>query len=80
LSNDDIRHDLEREKEQRFEDTRLYRRIFEVADSALGRPAPRAVVPTIKLSSPKITRELTTEWFAHRVESRYESCMQRIPA
>jgi hypothetical protein len=80
LGSDDIRRDLEHEKEERFEDTRLYRRVFELADRAMGRPAPRAVVPSIRLSSPKITRELTTEWFAHRVQSRYESCMQRIPA
>jgi hypothetical protein len=80
MSNDDIHRDLTREKDRDFERTRLYARMFALADRTLGRPAPRAVVPQIKLSSPKITRELTTDWFANRVQSRFEQCMQRIPA
>jgi hypothetical protein len=39
------------------------------------------VVPNITLSSPKITRKLTTEWFARRVEERYKRCMAHaVPA
>jgi len=78
LSTDDIRRDLAREKERELEETRLYRRVFELADAADGKPAPRAVVPRIPLKSPKITRQLTTDWFADRVESRYESCLRRL--
>src|SRR5262249_27019134 len=80
MSNDDMRRDLEGEKEHRFEDTQVYKRVFDLADRAMGRATARAVVPQIRLSSPKITRELTTDWFANRVQSRFESCMQRIPA
>jgi hypothetical protein len=46
----------------------------------MGKPAPRAVLPQIALRSPKITRNLTTDWFANRVEGRYQSCLQRLPA
>ncbi len=78
LSNDDIRRDLERGKDADFEQTRLYRRVFALADDLSGKPAPRAVLPHILLQSPKITRKLTTDWFATRVESRFQTCLGRL--
>ncbi len=72
-----IRRDLERGTEAAFERTRLYERVFARGDQAHGRPVPRAVVPTIELKSPKITRKLTTEWFARRVDERYQRCLAR---
>jgi hypothetical protein len=72
-----IRRDLELGKTQRFEHTRLYRRVFALADELSGRPPPRAVLPQLVLQSPKITRRLTTAWFATRVESRYRTCLER---
>jgi len=78
MNNDQIRRDLSREKEQGFEETRLYARVFELADASTGKHAPRALVPRIPLNSPKITRQLTTDWFAHRVDTRHQACMQRL--
>ena len=78
LSNDDIRRDLAREKDHDFEETRLYRRLFELADAASGKQTPRAIVPSIPLHSPKIRRQLTTDWFADRVEGRYQACARRL--
>ena len=54
--------------------------MFGLADKLIGKPAPRAVLPQIPLHSPKITRNLTTDWFANRVEGRYQTCLQRLPA
>jgi len=51
--------------------------VFELADQVEGRPVPRALVPRIQLKSPKITRELTTDWFAQRVDERHQRCMRR---
>jgi hypothetical protein len=78
LTDEQIRSDLERGEGDGFERTKLYARVFELADSAgRGRPVPRAIVPRIKLESPKITRQLTTEWFARRVNDRYLRCLAR---
>jgi hypothetical protein len=80
MGHQDIRRDLELEKTQSFERTGLYTRVFRLADRLTGSPAPRAVLPQIPLHSPKITRNLTTDWFARRVDSRYQTCLQRLPA
>ncbi len=73
----DIRAALEQGDSLEFESTRLYKRIFALADKTEGRQLPRAVVPRIKLESPKITRELTTAWFANRVNERFKQCVAR---
>jgi len=72
-----IRRDLERGTEPAFERTQLYERVYTRADQAHGRAVPRAMLPTITLKSPKITRKLTTEWFARRVDERYQRCLSR---
>ncbi len=77
LSDADIRHDLQLGTSPRLEETRLYSRLFALADRLTRRPAPRAVLPQIDLQSPKITRKLTTEWFATRVDGRYRTCLTR---
>jgi len=73
----DIRRDLEQGRTLAFERTKLYERVFSLADRAAGKPVPRAVIPKIDLKSPKITRPLTTEWFANRVDTRYRQCLSR---
>ena len=77
LDASDIRHDLELGRSAEFEKSRLYVRVFELADRADTRPAPRAVLPRIELQSAKITRKLTTEWFAKRVAERQRNCLAR---
>ncbi len=76
-SDADVHRALEREGREDFEQTRLWSRVFELADAAARRPVPRAVLPEIRLHSPKITRALTTEWFARRVDERYRRCLER---
>lgn len=58
----------------------LYRRVFQLAETAARKPLPRAIIPRITLKSPKITRELTTEWFARRVDERQQRCLTRVGA
>ncbi|GAB3114296.1 DUF1615 domain-containing protein [Bordetella tumbae] len=73
-----IRPELEKGDSLEFEETALYERVFEMADRDAGKPLPRAVLPGIKLESPKITRNLTTAWFANRVYERWQQCMSRV--
>jgi len=64
-------------KSPEFEQTELYQRVFAAAEQARRSALPRAVVPNIDLHGPKITRPLTTVWYANRVNQRFERCMAR---
>ena len=60
-----------------FERTQLYQRVFALADRMQRRPLPRALLPHIQLHGPKITRSLTTEWYARRVDQRFKLCLSQ---
>lgn len=77
LSPDDIRHALSLGEQPALARTEVYRRVFALAEQIERHPLPRAVIPLITLESPKITRRLTTRWFAERVEQRFQRCMAR---
>jgi len=77
MSEGDVRRDLALGRDESFQRTRLYNGVYELLERAPGAGPPRAIVPTIELKSPKITRKLTTEWFANRVEERYRRCLAR---
>jgi hypothetical protein len=77
MDDGDVRRALEKGGSIDFENTGLYRQVFALADRDAGAPLPRAVLPGIKLESPKITRDLTTAWFADRVYGRWQNCMRK---
>lgn len=77
MSETAIRNALERGDTHGFEKTELYNRVFALAEKRSGKSLPRAVLPGIRLESPKITRSLTTAWFANRVNDRHLACMKR---
>lgn len=76
MSRPQIRRDLLLEKTATFSRSPLFNRVFELAEKQ-GKPMPRQAMPQIDLKSPKITRKLTTEWFARRVDGRYKNCLAR---
>jgi hypothetical protein len=77
ISESKVRSDLEQGDGPKLERTTLYRRVFALADKVEGRALPRALLPQIELHGPKITRKLTTAWFARRVDDRYRRCLAR---
>ena len=76
LDDEQIHEDLEQHATPSFEQTRVWTRVFELADAAAGHPVPRAILPRIRLHSPKITRPRTTEWYARRVDEHFQRCQR----
>lgn len=74
----EVRRDLELAPTAQFERSRLYLSVFTLHDGVLGRPAPRALLPTIVVDTSKTTRRLTTESYAAKVGGRYRSCLSRL--
>jgi Protein of unknown function (DUF1615) len=68
---------LEAGRSRDLERTSVYERVFALAERGARHPLPRAMIPVIKLQGPKISRSLTTSWYAHRVEGRFEQCRDR---
>ncbi|WP_413529103.1 DUF1615 domain-containing protein [Rahnella inusitata] len=80
MSHSAIRKALEKGEQLEFEDTKLYKQVFTLADKTTGKRQPREMLPGITLESPKITRTLTTAWFAKRVDGRRADCVKRATA
>jgi hypothetical protein len=77
LNNSAIWNQLKQGETLAFEEGDLYKKVFAMADQKVAKPLPRAILPGITLQSPKITRKLTTAWFAERVDERRARCVQR---
>lgn len=76
VTEEEIHAALAEERTADFERTHLYRLVFEQADHRQGRTLPRFMLPHIDLHGPKISRRLTTAWYAQRVDGRYQACMR----
>jgi hypothetical protein len=79
LSDAAIHGALEEARTEKFESTTLYKHVFTLAEHTLGHRPPAAIVPTIRLQGPKIERKLTTDWYAHRVDDRFQRCLNQQP-
>jgi hypothetical protein len=79
LSDAAIHNALEEARTDKFESTTLYQRVFALAERKSGRRPAAAIVPSIRLQGPKIERKLTTDWYAHRVDDRFQRCLSAQP-
>jgi hypothetical protein len=77
LTDEDIRKDLLREKDNDFVQTLTYSALRATYEQVTGKRPAFAMVPNIALSSPKIRSKMTTRIFAETVDRRYQSCMAR---
>jgi hypothetical protein len=68
---------LVQDRDASFQDTELYRRVFELAARAGVQKPPKASMPRITLQGPKLHTQLTTAWYAQRVQGRFEQCLAR---
>lgn len=72
-----IRSDLKKEKEKSFEDTQTYIAVKKLYKTKTDKEPIYAIMPQVIISGPKLSRDYNTNWFASRVNGRYETCMQR---
>jgi hypothetical protein len=72
-----MRQALAQSRREELQQTLLYERVFTLAEQKSGHPLPRALVPQIELHGPKITRKLTTDWYARRVAERFQRCQRQ---
>ncbi|MCA0433135.1 MAG: DUF1615 domain-containing protein [Proteobacteria bacterium] len=75
LSERQVREDLLLEKEKGFVSTRTFLALREAFQRVAKAKPAFAMIPDIRLSSPKITRVMTTKIFAETVTKRYQACM-----
>ncbi|MBL8952637.1 MAG: DUF1615 family protein [Myxococcaceae bacterium] len=67
--------DAKHEKTKRFEQTAAWRAVKDAWRAKYKREPAYARLPDVKLDSPKLSRELTTAWFAKSVQRRYDACV-----
>lgn len=72
-----LRDDLKKEKTADFEKTQTYITISKLYKEKIGKDPIYAIMPEVVISGPKLSQEYNTNWYASRVNGRYETCMQR---
>ena len=73
-----LRQDLEKGKEQDFEETPSYLALRRIYREQLGRPLPAAAIPELQLKSPKLRRGYSTAAYARSVLRHHRACLPRL--
>lgn len=72
-----VRSDLKTEKEKDFEDTESYKMVSNLYEKITGKKPMYAMMPQVVISGPKLSQDYNTNWFATRVNGRYQTCMKK---
>lgn len=75
MTDKQIRSDLKKEKRQSFENTQTYREVNRLFETKRGKKPSYAIMPQVTISGPKLFQDYNTNWFATRVDRRYQTCM-----
>lgn len=75
MSDKQIRSDLKKEKKQSFESTQTYQEVNRLFEAKRGKKPSYAIMPQVTISGPKLSQDYNTNWFATRVDRRYQTCM-----
>ena len=75
MTDKQIRSDLKKEKRQSFENTQTYREVNRLFETKRGKKPSYAIMPQVTISGPKLSQDYNTNWFATRVDRRYQTCM-----
>ncbi len=76
MSDSEIRRQLEKGDSFSFEETALYKKVYQLAEAKTGKSLPREMLPGHSTGKPEITQP-TTAWFAKRVDERRARCMKQ---
>jgi hypothetical protein len=76
LARDQLEADVRLEKTLAFEGTATFHAIKSAYAARVG-PPEYAILPDVVLESPKMSRKLSTAWFAQSVNKRFEACLVR---
>jgi len=74
LDEDQLEEDVRLEKTFGFEATATWKALAAAFTARLGH-AEYAILPDVALESPKMSRKLSTAWFAESVDRRYQGCL-----
>ncbi len=72
-----LRNDLEKEKAKGFEKTQTYAAVSKLYTEKTQKDPIYAIMPEVVISGPKLSRDYNTNWYASRVNGRYDTCMHR---
>lgn len=72
-----LRRDLLKEKQADFEQTLLWRQIEQDYQQRFGKKKPYAIMPEVRISGPKLSRDYNTQWYANSVNRRFERCRSK---
>jgi hypothetical protein len=73
-----LRRDALQEKRIEFEQTETWRTFKRSYERATGKAPLYAVMPQVTITSPKMSKDRSTGWYAKNVNQRYTSCLKRL--